>query len=229
MMVIAHALVVRVGITESIRIQFETATFGKANKDLLIESRDSILVIFSTGFELMLIDRHPGPTEVLTIERLDLYCLNSCIDDLVREALLVIVIVALLKPEVVIFLAGFSLAFQAPLAFFPFFLPAVSFLPVHLDLEVESIIELTTDTSEILFGFVCDFRAVDWFPRFRKGMEFHVGFIGIKRPSPAGPIPGTSRILIPPISRLELTKDCDSRDNQAISPHFTLSFTFWIL
>jgi hypothetical protein len=230
MMVVGHALEhVGVRFIESIGMKFEPATFGKANKDLLIESRDFILVIISTGMELMLVDRHPGPTEVLTIERLDLDCLNSCIDDLVREALLVLVIVARLKPEVVAVTTGCSLAFPAPLAFFPFLLPAVSFLPVHLDLEVENIIELAMDTSEILFGLDCDIRAVDSFPRFRKGMESHVGFVGIKRPSPVGPIPRTSRVLIPFITRCELTKDCNGRDNQANNPHVSLSLRYELL
>jgi hypothetical protein len=99
----AHALE-HVGVRfigGSIGMQFEPATFCKANKDLPIESRDLILEIVATGFELMLIDGYPGPTEVLLIERFDLDCLSSSVDDLVREALSVLAIVALLKPEVI--------------------------------------------------------------------------------------------------------------------------------
>jgi hypothetical protein len=104
-MLTIHALEhVGVGVRciESIGMQFEPATFSETNKDLLIESCDLILVPVSAGLELMLIDRYPGPTEVLTIERLDLDCLSSGIDYLVREALLVLAIVALLKPEVIV-------------------------------------------------------------------------------------------------------------------------------
>jgi hypothetical protein len=105
MMMIIHALEhVGVGVRfiETIAMQFETATFCETNKDLLIEPRYLILVPVSAGLELMLIDRHPGPTEVLAFDRLDLDCLSSGIDYLVREALLVVAIIALLKPEVIV-------------------------------------------------------------------------------------------------------------------------------
>jgi hypothetical protein len=114
----------------------------------------------------------------------------------------------------------------------PFLLPAVSLLPVHLDLEVENIIELAMDTSEILLGIHLEIRVVDSFPRFRKGIfEDHDGFDGIQGSVPVS-IPGASRVLIPPISRLELTKGCDGRDNQATDPHvsFRLRYEelFWV-
>jgi hypothetical protein len=48
-----------------------------------------------------------------------------------------------LKPKKVVFVTAFPLAFQAPSAFPPFLLPAVSFLPVHLELERSERLKIT--------------------------------------------------------------------------------------
>jgi hypothetical protein len=132
-------------IGESIGMRFEPANFRKVNDDLQIEPCDFIRVCeVTTGFELMLVDHSPGPTEVLATERLDLDCTNRLINDFVREVLFILVIVALFQPEVVVFTAAWPFAFQAPLTLVPFILPAVTFFPVYLDLKVKYIFELAT-------------------------------------------------------------------------------------
>ena len=126
----AHVYV-GVSFVESIRMQLEPATFCEANENLFIKPRDFILIGISALFEHHFFVPYRGPAEVLAIKWTDLDCLCSCIDDLVREALFVVVVVAFFKQEVVVPTAACSLAFQAPLTIFPFILPAVSFLPVH--------------------------------------------------------------------------------------------------
>jgi hypothetical protein len=151
-MKMAGYALVYAGVTfsEPFRMQLEPAAFCKANENLFIKPRDLILVGISALFEHHFLFPYRGPAEVFLTEWTDLDFLCSCIDDLVREALFLLVGVAFFKPEVIIRIAPCFLALQAPLAIFPFILPAVSFLPVHFQLKVVDSNELSVDTSEIL-------------------------------------------------------------------------------
>jgi hypothetical protein len=202
---------VYVGVTfiESVWMQLEPATFCKANEDLFIKPRGFIHVRISTLFEHHFLFTYCGPAEVFAIEWTDLYCLCSCIDDLIRKALFVLVVIAFFKPEVLIQIAACSLTSQAPLAIVPFILPAVSFLPVHFQLKVVDFIELSMDTAEILVGLDYDLRSVDRLSCLGNAIfePSHARLDDIQRPRPVS-IPGASRILIPILlSRRKRTKE----------------------
>ena len=139
---IAHALefVGLGGIIESIGMQFEAAVVREAKEDLYITSH-SVFVIVTAGLELMSVDSRPCPAEVLLRVRLE-FAAASDGHWLVNE-LLVAGTGAFLKPKVAVFNASTSLAFQAPLAFVPFLLPAVSFFPVQLQSKGSEGLKLT--------------------------------------------------------------------------------------
>jgi hypothetical protein len=114
MMVVSQAIV---GI--SIGVHFEVS--------VELETLDDLRAGAGAFLELMGIPPRPIPAEFLTCVRFELF---AFIDEflLARAG-------TRLNQQVVVFTAAASLTFQAPLAFVPFLLPTVSFLPVYLQLE----------------------------------------------------------------------------------------------
>lgn len=93
----------------------------------------TVCSVVSTGLELMSIYPRPHPAEVETRVRLDFAAASA--SSWLMNKFLHAGARAFLKPKVAVFATAASLAFQAPPAFLPFLLLAVSFLPIHLDLE----------------------------------------------------------------------------------------------